>query len=99
MNFIEKFTEYCDSIINSKKIEIPNKTLPQTKREQEYKSSRNTMETHLKDTFFEEGKNIEEQAQRENKILTLEQLKEMQQIGDNKIKAFFDIADDQFSEL
>jgi hypothetical protein len=99
MDYIKKFTEYCVSIIESKKVEIPNKNLAQAIRRQEFSENCDAMTMNLKKTFLNEGSNIEKQALRENKFLTLEQLKEMQQIGDAKIKEFIDKAKDKFSEL
>ncbi len=99
MDYIKKFTEYCEMIIESKKIEIPNKTIPQAIRRHEFSENCKTMKEFLKTKFHNEANNIEAQAQRENKVLTLEELKEMQKISDNKINEFIDKANDEFSEL
>ena len=99
MDYIKKFTEYCVSIINSKRIEIPDKNLAQAVRKQEFTFSCESMTMYLKDTFFKEGKMIEEQAYKENKSLSLEQLKEMQRIGDIKIKEFIEKAKNEFRGL
>jgi len=96
MEYVKKFTEYCVSVINSKKVEIPDKKLSQSVRQQEFIVSYKVMTMYLKDAFYKEGKMIEEQAHRENKTFTLEELKEMQQIGDTKIKEFIKKAENEF---
>ncbi len=99
MDYIKKFSEYCVSVINSKRIEIPDKNLAQAVRKQEFTFSCESMKMYLKHTFYNEGKMIEEQAYRENKSLSIEQLKEMQQIGDIKIKEFIEKAENEFLGL
>ena len=96
MDFVKTFNNYCDTVIGSKKIAIPDKNLAQAVRRQEFIVNYKTMKMYLADIFSKELENIEGQAHRENNPLTLEQRKEMRQTGENKIKDFVETAENEF---
>lgn len=96
MDFVEKFNNYCDSIIQGKKIAIPDKSLPQAVRNQEFIVDCKLMNLHLVDIFKNEISNIENQAHRENQVLTHEQLNIMRHLAKTKIEAFIESAKNSF---
>ena len=92
MDFVEKFNNYCDSIIHGKTITIPDKSLPQPVRNQEFIVNCQLMMLQLADNFKNEISIIEKQAFRENQALTVEQLKRMRYIAKTKTEAFIESA-------
>lgn len=96
MNYVQKFSNYCDIIIASKKIEIPEKQLAQPVRRQQFEDSCKLMEYNLDKDFVKKANEVEEQAHKEGSDLTLEDLKQMGQIGQTQIKQFIEKAKENF---
>ncbi len=83
MDYIQKMTDYFDSIIKSKVIVIPDNNLPQAVRKQQFRDNCKTMKSILSNIFEKEIKDKEEQAVKSGDTFDK---KKIVDIGVSKIK-------------
>ena len=90
MDYLKAFKNYCEMREHQFFPEIPAKNLPEPVRQQNFRDNLKVAKYNFEKDLDKEIENIQSQAAKENNVLTLADLNQLQNIKRDAIRKFLD---------